>query len=280
MSAGITGDGEPIVVWSAPKTRAVWKVTAAVGGATTELGDVPWRSQPALAVAPDGHALATYADDRGLHVSERAPGGAFGAPVRVAAIRDPLGGRTRAQLAPDGRAVIATAGIALGGVRAVTREPGAAFSAPVTLAAADRTMSNDVFLNGQSSLAPPGRWGFGGADITATLTADGRALVSWVGTTRAAILATLAGGAPALQTFGGDLADASFARAVLLADGTPALVWGEAQTNSAFRLRLAADGATGSSATPPDVRIGTPKSLSLARPRCHALRPGAVQRPV
>ena len=133
-------------------------------------------------------------------MAERAPGGAFGPPARVAALQDPLAARARAALGADGRAFVAWTGIATGGIHLVTRAPGGAFTAPTTLAKPDRTMLDDLFLNEQFGGVSGGlgRWDFGGADLSAALAPDGRAVLAWTDPREPPQTAALA-----LQTFDG-----------------------------------------------------------------------------
>ena len=165
----------------------------------------------------DGHALVAFSAGKTLQVAERSPGGAFSAPASVAAAKDPVAVRTSASLRPDGRALVAWTGIALGGVHAVSRPAGGAFTAPVTLAAGNARMLDDLFLNdlfGGVSGGPE-RWRFGGADIKTALAADGRGLVSWSRERlwrQTAYLATIGpeGGPATTQTFGGGVSNASY----------------------------------------------------------------------
>ena len=189
----MTADGETVVLYELPEgehagprrnTVDVMVVTAPAGGrfgAPQKLAAMPRLSHASLAVAPDGHALVSLTDATSIRAAERAPGQAFGAPVRVAALTDPVGARTRVALDAAGRAAIAWSGIAFGGVTAVTRAPSGAFSAPVALAPAVRRLPVDVTLvmdGGLSYEIPAGGWYFGGADVHTGLDAGG-AWVSW-----------------------------------------------------------------------------------------------------
>ena len=113
LQVGIAADGEAIVLWDSPEQPRVPRrntidinvAIAAPGapfGPSVRLAEIPRHSVASLAVAPDGHALVTLPDRRVLNVSERAPGGAYGAPSPVASLRDPVGTRTAAVLSSGG----------------------------------------------------------------------------------------------------------------------------------------------------------------------------------
>ena len=277
----MTADGETVVLYELPNERhgAAAQHRRRDGrdrpgrwafGAPQRLATMPRLSHASLAVAPDGHALVSLTDETSILAAERAPGQRFGAPKRVAALKDPVGARTRVALDAAGRAAIAWSGIAFGGVTAVTRAPSGAFATPVALAPAVRRLPVDVALvmdGGLSYEVPAGGWYFGGADIHAGLDAGG-AWVSWespqaTGGFRyyAAALATLPfdGSPRTTQTVGGRTADAREVTRVTLTDGAPALMWLDDQA----RLRLATEGAQTATTPPPDVRVGRPLKTAL-----------------
>ena len=256
FQAAMTADGETIVLYelherehAGPRRNTVdlMVVTAAAGGrfgAPQKLATMPRLSRASLALAPDGHAIVSLTDKTSIRAAERAPGERFGAPVRVAALTDPVGARTRVALDAAGRASIAWTGVAFGGVTAVTRASSGAFAKPVALAPAVRRLPVDVALvmdGGLSYDVPAGGWYFGGADIHTGLDA-GSAWVSWESpqTTRgfryyAAAFATLPfDGSPATtQTVGGQTEDAREVTRVTLTDGAPALMWVDADPGCA-----------------------------------------------
>lgn len=285
LQAGLTAEGEAIVLWEAPErfdavplrnTVDVMIAIAPAGGrfgAPVKLAEMPRLSHASLAVAPDGHALVALADATLVRAAEREPGGAFGAPVPVVAHKDPVGVETRAALDGAGRAAIAWTGVAFGGVSAVTRAAPGAFSAPVALAPAVRRLPYDAFLlqsGGLSYELPAGGWYFGGAEIQTGLDPSG-AWVTWdqprVASGHrydAAAVATLGfDGTPAVtQTAGTATASAGEPRRVALPDGTPGLMWIDYRDDDHFRLRLATEGAPVSPA-PPEVRVGRPLKTAL-----------------
>ena len=282
FQAAMTAGGETVVLYELPEgehagprrnTVDVMVVTAPAGGrfgAPQKLATMPRLSHASLAVAPDGHALISLTDATSIRAAERAPGQAFGAAVRVAALTDPVGARTRVALDAAGHAVIAWSGVAFGGVTAVTRAPSGAFAAPVALAPAVRRLPVDVALvtNGGFSYAiPAGGWYFGGAGVHTGLDAGG-AWVSWESPQSSAglryvtaALATLPfDGTPATtQTVGGRTSDAREVTRVTLTDGEPALMWLDDQT----RLRLATEGAQTAATPLPDVQVGRPLKTAL-----------------
>ena len=68
---------------------------------------------------------------------ERPPGGAFGAPVKLARVTDPAGGVAIARLHDSGAAAIAWSGNYLMQVRMATRPGLGGFRPPVTVAKGD-----------------------------------------------------------------------------------------------------------------------------------------------
>ena len=287
VSVGIAADGDAVVLWKAPKvtpanTVAVTVATAPAAGRfspAVALGAINRRGEPSLSLTTDGHALVAFSDGKSLQVTERAPGGAFGAPMSLAGVKDPVAVKTSAALSAGGRALIAWTGVALGGVHVVSRPAGGAFTAPATLAAGNARMLDDMFLNdlfGGISGGPQ-HWEFGGADVAAALGPDGRGFVSWShkrktggGWRTAANLATVSGGgAPMTQTFG--TFDAAHPVLLFLADGTPALTWADRFTQSGYRMRLAFDGATHEEPALPRVRVRVPTEHTLKGDRA-ALR--------
>ena len=258
----------------APKrnTIDVMATTSTAGApfsAPVRLAELPRLSTPSLAVADDGHALVAYSDGKTVQATERAPGGTFGPPTRVADAHDPVAAKISAALGADGRAAIAWGGVALGGVTAIARARPGAFSAPTALAAPDRDMAYDLYIQTLGATLPLalGAWGFDSADPRVALTPDGRALVAWAGPRTAGGVdhrATNARDALARRG-GGDDADArrrdryvNSVHPTVLTDGTPALTWADYEQDRTFKVHLAADGATPSAAPFPRVEIGRP----------------------
>lgn len=272
FAAGIANGGEAIVAWTGlplerPPHRTDVRVAIAppggAFGAPVKVGEQTGHSRPSLAMAPDGRALLALADLARVQIWERTAGAPFGSPAPVAAVGDPLGTRTTAALGANGQAVVAWSGTGLGGVRAAIRRSAGPFSGALPTAAADRRIKYDVWAatTGATQDLPAGTWGFGGADVRASI-ANGIALLGWSGPrglTRAANLATypLLMGSGVRQTIGGELADAWHAFPLALADGTVALAW-----TDPGRLRLAT-GAPADTTPLPEVRVSPPASQKV-----------------
>jgi hypothetical protein len=275
VSVGLGADGAPVVLWTELRTEGRLRVNVSVGGGkATRLADVPVYAYPSLAVGADGRALVAFADGRGLAVAERAPGGGFGAPVRLSELDDDGGASTAVALGAGGEAVVAASRFSRGGVIAHTRSLLGAFRPAVTLAAPDRrAFDPELGTYGLSLPLPPGWWGYGGADLRATVAADGRALVTWSGPRRDAdvrdwdpALATvpLDGSTPAVTVAGGGVHDPTTVVPLALADGTTALSWVEEPSFAKLRLRLLADGAGADPGpAPPEVQVSGPASRRL-----------------
>ncbi len=155
-------------------------------------------------------------------------------------------------------------GFALGGVSAVTRRAPGAFDPPRALAPGQARPPYDPWLSsyGFQLPVPTGGSDFGGADPRATLTGDGRALVSWVNTRAGLEFANFAA-----VPLDGQPAVARAARvaerypqavtALTLPDGAPAVAWLGGPLSR--QLWLAADGAgRGTEPKLPRVWIGAP----------------------
>jgi hypothetical protein len=253
----------------------------------TELGRVALGSLPALAVAPDGRALVAMPDGSSVLAAERNPGEPFGVPVPVAEAADASGVRADVAIGADGAAAIAWIGEEEGGVGIATRARLGTFTPPV--AVAPRVpYTGDPFFISQSLDRFLGLSSFSGYGVSAlTLTGDRHAALSAVPDDdvhgvyqRRASLTTVALGGDRAETriFGGVLGLAMAASPLELADGTPALVWGE-RINSSGTLHLAAAGATApSDPPPPTVRVGAPGS-PVVRPGVQLVLPVSCSGP-
>ncbi len=278
---GISADGEAIVLWSRedrsrPFVAHAEAAIAPADGAfapTVHVGEIEWGSAPALAVAPDGRALVAVPDGESLRVAERAPGGGFEPPVRVAAAHDERGVWTSVAIGAGGQAAVAWHGDLRDGAGVVMRSAAGAFGTPVTLSKRQAIVGFDPFYESDTfwGLTPSSDGGpVPPSPIDARLLADGRVAVAWVGHARfgrPAHLATvpLGGGPVVSRTAGGLLHDASRAFALVLADGTPALAWVDDPPARGYGVHLAADGAQPSADPPaPRVRVGAPAKRTLA----------------
>jgi hypothetical protein len=137
LRAGLGADGQAVVVWASrvagsfPTDLRV-RVSVDLRPART-VATISATSAAALAVAGDGRALLALPERGAVRVSERPPGGEFGAPVTVGPAPDPGGELTAAAAATDGAAAVLWTGFLRGATLAVTRPAAGAFGAPVTL---------------------------------------------------------------------------------------------------------------------------------------------------
>ena len=218
----------------------------------TGLGMAGYRSIPALAVAPDGRALVAIPDGTSVLVAERAPGEGFSTPVPVASAADVVGVTANAAVGAGGEAAVAWDGDEENGSGIVTRRGPGAFSPPVAIT--PRVPSTDDPFFTSQTFARLGEIGtdFSSDPKALTLTGDGRAALAdfvWdeslgVVRMRASLTTLPLGGDRAdTQTFGGEIGLAEAVQPIVLADGTPALVWRE-RTGERSTLHLAAEGAT------------------------------------
>ena len=279
FAAGIANGGEAIVVWSdlppeRPPHRANVRVAIAPPdggfGVPARVGEQAGHSTSSFAMTPDGSALLTIATPTRVQVLERSAGRPFGAPTTVGA-GDPLGTRTVTALGAGGQAVVAWSGSGVGGVHAAIRRTDRPFSGALPTATADRRIGYDVWTATSGVRQPlrAGSWGFGGADIRATIAGDA-ALLAWAGPRgrhRAANLATYplaAGNGPERSTTGGELADVRYAFPLPLADGTVALAWVDSpeRLGRAHRLRLATP-ALADTTPIPEVRVSPPATRKV-----------------
>ena len=106
IDAEVAATGEAVVSWTALDASAKGAPRVATNVAIVAPDGTPaWSSRssstrsaaPSLSVASDGRALFAYTHDGYVTFIERPPGGAFGAPVKLARVTDPAGwGRDRA----------------------------------------------------------------------------------------------------------------------------------------------------------------------------------------
>jgi hypothetical protein len=306
VQVGVSGSGETLVAWSVPpridpdslalddRPGAIDVAIAGPGGPfalTHRVAPSSQLSAPALAMARDGRALLAAFDGESVRVAERAPGQAFGAAAPVAHAEDVLSIQPEVALASDGAAVVAWAGDVQSSLSAVTRPRDGAFGAPVAITRPRSLHGSDTVLLALLRL-------FAGAfgatfeslpddndvNITATITADGRALITSPGAEGTFGLPVLrvasvplAGGHVDLQTLAGTLRDPGQNTPVTLADGRTAVAWADNRPGlreGGGRLHLALEGAI----TPADPLLPT---VTTGRPRTTTLRAkDAVELPV
>jgi hypothetical protein len=295
LQVGVSGRGETLVAWSVPPrfdadslawldpTSSVDVASAGPGGPfAVAHGVAPSApvSAPALAVARDGRALLATFDGESVRVAERPPGQPFGAAEPVARAADVLTIEPAVALDSSGAAVVAWTGIQAE-LGAVTRLRAGAFGAPVTITRPRSLHGSDTIV---LALLRQFAGAFGGAfdnlpdddeaNVTATITADGRALITAGGTTGERVLPALrvaslplAGGHLDSQALAGPLRDPVANSLVPLADGRPAVAWAENPPelgDGRGRLYLALEGATEPADPPsPTVTTGLPFTTAL-----------------
>ncbi len=292
LLAGVSASGEAVLAWSFQvadgKPRELWAAIAAAGGpfaAPVKLGSLRARSSFNLAVADDGRALLAFVDGDDVRLAERRAGrrlrraGDRGTRRR----RDMVTAATAVRA--DGGAIVAWSADLAGDVQAVLRTQPGAFGAPVTIAPKnglrfpkrildiyDRFFARDAAGSYTSSAAGDDN---DGGDARATITADGRAVVTWVGPApyggvwgSPAHVATipLAGGAPSSAALGAELREAGSTTALTTADGTLGVAWADNGSRERDgRLHLALEGVPdGADPAPPKVTIAAPKRRVLA----------------
>jgi hypothetical protein len=288
VRAAIAAGGEALVLWTQPPSdRATRRMPVNVsiappGGAFAapqRVGITQLASAPALAAAPDGRALTVFSDGKDVMVAERAPGGGFGAPATLAAVKEPSAVLPAVAIGSGGAAVVGWHGLYSQGVSAVARAGTGPFGAPVALAApAGVSGRGDELLTllsvfGLGGFGPSGVSGAGDGDagnLRAALTPDGRALLTWstlLGVPRVATF-PIAGGHVDRFPLGSGTRAASGVAPLLTQAGSPAIAWtdnGEG-VNRSGRVHVAVEGVA-AAADPPAPRV------SLGRPRDATLEP-------
>ncbi|WP_037494736.1 hypothetical protein [Solirubrobacter soli] len=290
--AGVSAGGDAVVAWSlqpAPgKPRELWAAVAPVGapfGAPAKVGALRPNSSFSLAVGDGGHALLAFVNGTDVLVAERAPGGAFGTPVRVGRGEDTILVVPAAAIRSDGGAIVAWNQALAGDVQAVARAQAGAFGAPVTIAPKSGLRYPksilDLFteLLGDEDLGGFTLNGDGmdddGGDARAMITADGRGVVTWAGAAQRdgvwwapPLVATLplTGGAPSHAMFGAELREAGATTPLLSADGALGVAWADNNDRDKDgRLHLALEGVPdGADPAPPALTVIAPKKRVLA----------------
>jgi len=296
LQVGISASGEALVAWSVPPRidpdslaldDRPGSVDVAVAGpqarfaVTHGVAQSSQLSAPALAVARDGRALLAAFDGESVRVAQRAPGQPFGVAAPVARAADALSIQPGVALGPGGAAVVAWSGRAQGGAGVVTRPDAGAFGAPVTITRPRSLHGSDTVLLAVLRLFAGA---LGGAlaslsddvsvNTTATITADGRALITSGGAggdlglpvLRAASL-PVAGGHLDAQAVSGTLRDPGQNTPVTLADGRTAVAWADNRPGlleGGGRLHLALEGVSPAADPPrPTITVGRPLRTTL-----------------
>ena len=277
IDAEVAATGEAVVSWTAldasakgaPRVTTNIAIVAPDGtpGLVKQV-ELARSAAPSLSVASDGRALFAYTHDGYVTFIERPPGGAFGAPVKLARVTDPAGGVAIARLHDSGAAAIAWSGNYLMQVRMATRPGLGGFRPPVTVAKGDPLPKDfDPFWFSPGFAEMSGGIMFDNSLFfgeALTLTADGRALLGVTARgaeTYVARLATapLTGAAGISAGAGGEFDIPLLTQPFVLADGTPALSWITNVGENHFTLHLATEGGTRPASGPaPRVRFGAP----------------------
>ena len=195
LVAAAEGSGRFTIAWSrgiagpGSDTAMIESTTAAPGlpvapvQRNARILSFAFTSSLALSVASNGRSLLVYDDFEGVHMAER-PQGAhrFSAPIAVN--RAPtFHGEPAAAVRDDGAALVAWRtdnADQRGGVSAISRLPGGAFSKPVAIARPSGTGSSGGFIIGFSGGGARAPVDEANRRLRAAITADGRALLSWV----------------------------------------------------------------------------------------------------
>jgi hypothetical protein len=269
----LTAAGEAIVLITRSPARGggqdrpVTVTMAASGapfGAPVTIANVAANLAPSLAVAPDGRALVALADERSVLVAERPPGGAFGPPAALADVRGDRTLAVEAALAADGAAAITWQRTFPLELATATRPGPGAFGPERSIGSSPwpRRLDPLLVILLDQVLGP---FDAGDAPLPAApITPDGRALSTWWDDTRLPEAPTL----NAAPLTGGGVTRFVGSRSVqgtsdefplLLADGTPGLVW-----TAGEQLHFAAEGVVTPASPPlPRVRLEGPRSRVL-----------------
>ena len=276
VALGMQDDGTVVALWSEGADGPRDRLRAAVAPPGAPFGPsqvvTPKLELAAFSVtvAPDGRALALASEPARSLVFERPPGGAF---AQVADLHDAsFFGPPAAALRPDGAAIVAWQDLdarvfvlrrdAPGPFR---REPvGPRPQDPFGLEEADfdgEAPDDDGGRGPHPAFAPDGR------AILALAPAHTLGSLDWA----AATVATFPGG---VHTLSGPVRDTDSITPVMLADGTPAVVWSDVSPGGSPLLHLALEGAPAAPAPPVrQVRLGRIRQVhqGLAVPfRCSA----------
>jgi len=228
-----------------------------------------WGGAPALAVAPDGRALAVIGDMNDLSVYERPPGGAFGKSRSVFDAASPSEGPAVA-LRPDGAAVIAFQQGGDDPLLAVVRDGPTEFG-PLLRSQLKLTQRRLSFGQSIGAISPGSVPYENTNEMRIAFGADGRALITYPTSEDGLVATTLSSaGVGETQLLGSPLRDPLGLTPLLLADGTRAVAWSDNRAQLGpgpmhGRLHFAVEGAP--ALTPPPVQV------TVGKPRPSAVRP-------
>jgi hypothetical protein len=280
VRAAMSAVGEAIVAWTLPleggmPLQAAIAPAGGAFGAPQRLGATRAGVAPALAAAPDGHALAAFWDGRAVRVSERAPGAAFGPARRLAAVTDQFGVYPAAAVGDGGAAVVVWQAALDQSVTAVARPRAGAFGAPVRLVApVEATGVDPNLLTLLQILATPFLGGLGVSAAPAddpqspraALTGDGRAVVAFergadpIGARVASF--PLGGGHVDRGALGAQVLESHSVTPLTLPGGQIAAAWIDGGDDA--RVHAALDGRPAPPASsPPRVSLGPPRNTVL-----------------
>ncbi len=250
-------------------------VTAAPGApfGPPQLMTTDLEGTPRLVVAPDGRALAFVPEsDVRSRVFERPPGGAF-APVATVKFADTLFSGIALALRPDGGAIVAYRDFDAQ-VFALRRDRLGGFSVPEKVGPRPILPFGAKLAAGPEDL--PGD--DAGRQLHAEFATDGRPVLTWSPWHTSGLLSWADAAVTTfdgpVQALGGPLRDADSITPVILADGTPGVVWSDVSAGGDPHLHLAIEGAATAPDPPaPRIRLGRVEQLraGLALPfRCSA----------
>jgi hypothetical protein len=263
IELGMQDDGTVVALWGEGSDSPRENVHAAVAPPGAPFGPSQLVASKlelatlSVTVAPDGRALALVGEPSHTLLFERPPGGTF---ARAADLGDAtFFGPPAAALRPDGAAIVAYQD-SDAQVFALRRDAPGPFRREPVGARPENPFGPDIADVGD---APDDDSGRGGHPAFAP---DGRTIMAWAPTHTlgsldwaAATVATFPGG---VRTLSGPVRDADSITPVMLADGTPAVVWSDVAGGGSPLLHLAVEGAAAAPELPaPRVEVGSIRQI-------------------
>jgi len=266
VSAGMQADGTAIVLWTQDNPDLRYRKLAFVAvappgrpfGRAQRLSGRVERT-PALAVAPDGRALAVVPETHRTAVLERPPGGVF-ARVAVLGAADVLYDRPAVALRPGGAAIVAWADFDTDRIFAIRRDQPGRFGRAQPLG----PIPEDYFAAALALEFGEAPGDLGGRAVRAVFAGDGRPVVTWgaVHTLGSLTWAAASVATRSAQTLSGPLRNADSIAPVILAGGTAAVAWSDVAPGGGSLLHLAPEGG-GNAPRPPPPRVETGRITQL-----------------
>jgi hypothetical protein len=273
---GMQDDGTVVALWSEGGAAPRERIRAAVAPPGAPFGPsqvvTPKLELAAFSVtvAPNGRALALVSEPSRSLLLERPPGGTF---TQVADLRDAsFFGPPAAALRPDGAALVVYQDSDAQLVALRRDSPGPFRREQVG------PRPKDPFGLEEPDFGDEAPDDYDGRGPHPAFAPDGRAILAWAPAHTlgsldwaAATVATFPGG---VRTLSGPVRDTDSITPVMLADGTPAVVWSDVAAGGSPLLHLAVEGAPAAAEPPaPRVDIGRIRQIhqGLALPfRCSA----------